>query len=115
MSYEDDFYSEENIIGYTGNIDEAPTVYFRDGNRFGRITQQHPHSDNVGRNLVRECKDYSIYNGDKGNAVEYYNGKIRHQSRNPFIAVDGTSGDVPEELVEAIANFPSIKAKYRNA
>lgn len=34
MSYHDDFYIKDNIIGYTGDILHNPTVYFKkvDGN-----------------------------------------------------------------------------------
>lgn len=44
MAYEADFYVSENIIGYTGDIDDKPTVYFKrvepDGMiTFGHITQ----------------------------------------------------------------------------
>lgn len=115
MPYEPLFFTKENIIGYTGDIDQSPTVYFRKGNRFGRITQHHRNPDNVGRNLVREFDDYTIYNSaDDNKAVEYYDGRTRHHSRNPFVSVNGNQEIVLTELASAIERFPNLKPKYRN-
>jgi hypothetical protein len=75
-------YRPENIIGYTGDTNNNPTVYFvtesRDENGNlklkdlvrgaqvlflnGHITQQHASADNVGRELVKESYYYSITN-----------------------------------------------------
>jgi len=82
--YEDGFYKKENIIGYTGDINISPTVYFKCNNKFGRITQSHPNRSNIGRNIVRIANDYKISNGSNGHAEEYYDGAIRHRSRNAF-------------------------------
>ncbi len=64
MGYRDDFYTADNIIGYTGDINNNPTVYFRsekDGEvTFGRITQEHKDDFNVGREEVRKAKDYDL-------------------------------------------------------
>jgi hypothetical protein len=57
--YEDTFYVKSNIVGYTGNKFNYPTVYFRQGNRFGRITQKHQHANNIGRN---KAKAKFVYN-----------------------------------------------------
>lgn len=110
-NYRDDFYKKENIIGYTGSLTNNPTVYFKDGDEFGRITQNHGNPNNIGRNKVRSYSDYRINNtGKNGAAQEYYNGKIRHSSRNPFISV---SDDSRDELAQSIARFTEIKPKYK--
>lgn len=115
MPYESLFYTKENIIGYTGNISLFPTVYFRKGNRFGRITQQHSNPDNIGRNVVRIYEDYSLYNtADSGKGVEFYNGKVRHRSRNPFVSAIGLTDVELNTLASSIERFPHLKTKYRN-
>jgi hypothetical protein len=72
MGYRDDFYKKDNILGYTGDLMKDPTVYFADAGglnpktvdvdgrtqvlvSFGRITQDHPHKNNIGRGKVHEC------------------------------------------------------------
>ena len=82
MGYMDSLYRRENIIGYTGDINNNPTVYFfavspgRDGlpktKRVGNsqkilflnghITQAHDEASNVGREVVTESWSYSIMN-----------------------------------------------------
>lgn len=112
MSYRDDFYIKDNIIGYTGDILNNPTVYFKkvDGTgqiEFGRITQEHDDESNVGRNVVRTARDYAITNVN-GKAQEYYNGKVRHFSRGPFTEANQTNA----ALVSAISRFTELKPKY---
>ncbi|MBQ4822433.1 hypothetical protein [Aquimarina sp. MMG016] len=110
-NYRDDFFTAENIIGYTGELGMNPTVYFRDGDYFGRITQDHGHADNIGRNIVRFAPDYKIVNDiSSGSAYEYYDGAYRHKSRNKFIPV---SSDSLYELELAINKFKEIKPKYK--
>jgi hypothetical protein len=109
MGYSDDFYVSGNIIGYTGDVNTNPTVYFRTGNTFGRITQDHPNRNNIGRNVVRTKGDYSIGNtGPNGVCQEFYDGAVQHTSRNPFNAV---SDDNRATLANAITNFPNQKNK----
>lgn len=71
MSYEDTFYTVENIIGYSGPLYDHPTVYFRDGagvgrarngTRSGHITQLHEIQENIGRETVLDDVGYSIDN-----------------------------------------------------
>lgn len=110
MAYQDAFYVEGNIIGYTGTLGQDETVYFRNGNTFGRITQDHPNADNIGRNEVRTYADYVIDNsGPGGVAQEFYNGRVRHKSRNAFVAVNDGNRNT---LAQAIARFPNVKPKY---
>ncbi|MFA6788950.1 MAG: hypothetical protein WC149_03775 [Arcobacteraceae bacterium] len=116
MGYRDDFYKSENIIGYTGNVANLNivTVYFKSGNSFGRITQEHSNVDNIGRNKVREYADYAIYNhsSNGNNAVEFYDGKVQHNSRNPFIPV-GNDQILRAGLAQSIVDFQAIKPKYQ--
>jgi hypothetical protein len=106
--YEESFYQKGNIIGYTGNINLKPTIYFQKDTKFGRITQEHPDSTNVGRNKVRTAADYKIANGTNGNAEEYYNGAVRHRSRNPF----KTAGWFDKiKLAKAIDLFKELKPR----
>jgi hypothetical protein len=111
MPYETDFYVKSNIIGYTGDLNSNPTVYFRSGNRFGRITQAHDHQDNIGRNKVREYADYALTNNTSGKAEEYYNGKVRHKSRSAFVPLNGNQNTL-NTLAQAITAFPNAKSKY---
>jgi hypothetical protein len=92
---------------------------------FGRITQDHPHQDNVGRGEVHECYSYSISNeGDKAKECVYGRRELRnigmrqkggedehlsfHTSRNRFESV--TAGNI-EILASAIARFTKEKSK----
>lgn len=60
------FYIKENIIGYTGNIDKDPTVYFmrevEAGFESGHITQDHDYMYNIGRTTVLTSNFYNIFN-----------------------------------------------------
>ena len=33
MGYEDEFYSQDNILGYTGDLHDNPTVYFAEAGK----------------------------------------------------------------------------------
>ena len=145
MGYRDDFYTKENILGYTGDLSDIKfTVYFADAGRmnprtvevdgrtqvlvsFGRITQDHPHKDNVGRGEVHECYSYSISNeGDQAKECVYGRRELRnigmrekggegehlsfHTSRNRFESV--TAGNI-DVLASAIARFKNAKSKVQ--
>ena len=65
MGYRDDFYTEENIVGYTGDINNNPTVYFEKnhGNgeiSYGRITQSHGDPENQGREFILKEKEGKV-------------------------------------------------------
>ena len=66
--YRDDFYVPDNIIGYTGELGNNPTIYFEKRENgevtFGRITQEHGDPKNKGRELVRmrSESDYQAIN-----------------------------------------------------
>lgn len=80
---------------------------FSANNEFGRITQEHENTDNVGRNVVREKLDYKIYN-NAGRTQEYYDGKVQHTIRNRFTDVSNSNRDT---LALAIVKFSNIKSK----
>src|SRR5215218_5752828 len=139
MGYRDDFYTKDNILGYTGKLQDNPTVYFADAGRmnpktvkvngkeqvvvtYGHITQAHDMPTNVGRERVDESYSYSIHNvkeNGEEHAQEAVYGTLVgakkaahhefHTSRNRFEA--STKGNI-EILALAISKFPAIKKMY---
>jgi hypothetical protein len=108
MGYEDGFYIRQYIYGYTGSITSNPTVYFRNGNTFGHITQAHGIKENVGRETKRVAQTYEIINvGD--NAQEMVNGRNIHTSRNQFISAAGLKPAELFLLSLAISRFTEEK------
>jgi len=110
MPYRADFYIPENIIGYTGRIDDNPTVYFMTGpahgpNEYGHITQAHQIGPNEGREEVQRSTQYEIRVGADGNLEEWDGGQCIHESRNPFIPVAGLNHKSKYLLSCAIARF----------
>jgi hypothetical protein len=123
-SYRSDFFIVENIIGYTGNIHDNPTVYFMSSIEFGRITQSHDIAWNIGREPVAERFPdadtyYKISNEVKNGvevAVEKYmlrsTGEVLlplHTSRNPFIDTRRKGMKTYALLSQAIWRFKSVK------
>ncbi len=112
MGYRDDFYTAENIIGYTGTVHADPTVYFFRDHEYGHITQNHGIAQNVGRGPVRRHEDYRIDNRDvKGEqrCVEYANGKVFHISRNVFVGKDALSDEQMAVLAQSVTNHTELK------
>lgn len=122
MAYEADFYVPENIIGYTGDIDDKPTVYFKrveaDGMiTFGHITQNwfdgtfgESNSPNVGREEVRSAKDYTIENVNNAMLEQAPSINFRHPSRSKITLLDRASkASTRYKLGLAIANFTCQK------
>jgi hypothetical protein len=114
VSYRADFYIPENIIGYTGEIDNNPTVYFMTGpahgpNEYGHITQGHQIGPNEGREAVRRSTQYEIRVGAGGNLEEWDGGQCIHPSRNAFISVTGLDAKSKYLLSCAIARFTEEK------
>src|SRR5215467_14643272 len=95
MGYRDDFFVVNNICGYTGQLGEKCTVYFRSDTERGRITQDHHNADNIGRDFVKDSRGYSIENfeDDDGEekAMEFEWDWRVHKSRHPFVDVDITT------------------------
>ena len=114
MTYRADFYIPENIIGYTGQIDNNPTVYFMTGpahgpNEYGHITQAHQVGPNEGREGVRRSAHYELRAGADGNLEEWDAGRCIHRSRNPFMPVAGLAHKSRYLLGCAIDRFPLKK------
>ncbi|TFH89494.1 hypothetical protein [Vibrio ouci] len=112
MVYEDTFYTMDNIIAYSGNPNILPTVYFRQGNRFGHITQAHDNPTHVGRSLVREFDDYRLYNNHNGMAEEFYDGAVRSIGQGPLFTIAGAANDwLPFLLSTSLLNCTCLKIK----
>ena len=96
MGYCDVLYRKQNIIGYSGNLNNAPTVYFATESRNkngslrtkqvkgvnqilflnGHITQAHSSKNNVGRELAKESFSYSIANVEPDMISGFKQGEI---------------------------------------
>ncbi len=108
MGYRDDFYVAENLIGYTGELNKMPSVYFKKGGQFGHITQYHDVRPNIGREPVYEDDSYEIVNVD-GHCVESCGGKVFHKSRNLFIEASTLSEDQRAVLMQSVWKCPEKK------
>jgi hypothetical protein len=103
MTYRDDFYVAGNMYGYTGQVNNSPTVYFVSATEHGRITQDHPRKDNIGRDVVKGNEGYSIGNVTDDNGVlrsveydeyvEYDRATFdrMHRSRGPLVLISQTT------------------------
>lgn len=127
MPYRDNLYQKENIIGYTGDPNNNPTVYFKQENKnkngtvesvtFGHITQDHGLYFNIGREEAGVAETYEIKNDGKLNeqgqktAQEYANGVMFHPSRNAFTDVS-KNDKMKEHLSDSIEKFAEIKQRY---
>jgi hypothetical protein len=126
MGYRDDFYCTINIIGYSGDPENFPTVYFRTKEEFGRITQEHGgrfgreheggitqepgFSQNVGRAEVQDATGYTIANemlAEGERLVEKVNGEIIHTSRSKFTSVLEIQFETFALLAQAIWRYPN--------
>ena len=106
--YSQDLYKKENIIGYTGNIKNNPTVYFKQGNKYGHITQVHNKEANIGREIGVSSSLYRMSNsGPKGRLQESIDGEVHHTSRNPFVRP--TCIEECDELAKSIDRFKELK------
>lgn len=109
MAYRGDFYIPQYIIGYTGNINTNPTVYFQNGTGYGHITQHHDIRQNIGREEVRHAQDYRIFNNVHGRSEEWAGGRCFHESRNRFTGVADLRFVSKLKLSLAIANHKEKK------
>lgn len=107
--YRDDFYIPGNIIGFTGDVDSDPTVYFQRGNEVGHITQAHDIAQNVGREEVKPYAAYSIGNNASGRCVEKDGTRLLHESRNAFVPIAGLGFSAKYKLGLAITNHTQKK------
>lgn len=114
MAYRADFYIPQNIIGFTGDVNNNPTVYLKTGpafgpNEYGHITQGHGVGPNVGREEVHRSAKYEMRVGARGNLEEWDGGQCFHRSRSGFIPVEGLSSKSKFLLGCSIANFTEKK------
>lgn len=117
MGYRDDFYCVGNIIGYSGKLNDYPTVYFQSDTEWGHITQKHPYSQNVGRQSVEDATHYSIGNEMVNGTlklVEKIRGHIIHESRSTLTPVDPNNFETVDFralgiLTQSIRNCPNMK------
>jgi hypothetical protein len=124
-AYRPDFYTAENIIGYTGKLRDKPTVYFSDPDtgEFGHITQWHKIKANIGRQPVDGVLagwKYVIENELKSDgtvrageyAVNLQTGeriKQIHDSRGQYTDCRRANINVFAILAQAIWLFPNMK------
>ena len=124
MSYRNDFYIKDNIIGYTGDLRNEPTVYFLEVHphnpnlkSFGRITQFHEMPERVGREFVFQSKNYHYGNDlifGEPKLVERICDHPIHMSRNKFISVDQEDQVTINILANAIEQFTTIKPLFKD-
>jgi len=84
MSYRDDLYRASQIIGYTGQLHAAPSVYFYWPERqaYGHITQAHGKARNVGRHRYNADAGYLIENAPV-NELNYPVGELAEHDGLP--------------------------------
>lgn len=108
---EDALFQSHNVIGATGLGGPHPSIYYRSGDTFSHVTTHHDNPRNIGRSEVRTHADYRIGNtGARGQSEEFYRGRVRHTSRNPFTPV--RSEQDQQRLHTEARNFPGPKPKY---
>lgn len=110
MGYRDDFYCVENMIGYTGDVHNFPTVYFlksvTGGSFYGHITQKHDMPGNVGRMEVNSQPDPAYTIGNERvrgvlKLVERGNG-WQHESRSTLKTLGDMSANDAALCAQAI-------------
>jgi hypothetical protein len=112
MAYRDDFYHVDNILGYSGNLQEFPTVYFLTSKEYGHITQEHGYGQNVGRQEVESATGYSIGNENVNGTlklVEKMNGNVFHESRTTLTKVSKSDADAFALCSQAIWKYQDEK------
>lgn len=133
--YRPDFYVRENMIGYTGELHNAPTIYFKSATEYGHITQAHKLASNVGREMIgmltisdgRRRFDYTLRNTRmklrKGgpieeHAIEQYIEATSgayiniHLSRNKFVDIKRKNVKAVDMMAQAIWRHPSLKRRF---
>jgi hypothetical protein len=137
--YEPGFFLRKNIIGYTGDPTDYPTVYFSQPPvislvaspeqlsagrkkfvRYSHITQKHSLKTNVGRGILEECCDYRIVNtrfDDHLQLQEYVIGRTstrlhaeeEHEFHTSRNQFMPAHGGVLDELARAIDRYRFLK------
>lgn len=116
MAYRNNFYCIRNIIGYTGDLRYCPTVSFRRGHEYGRITQNHRLPHNIGREEVVLHAGYRMENrrleDHKLHLVEWEGDEAVQVSRNAFVKRRWFRPGGARTLALAIVRFPDLKLRY---
>lgn len=115
MAYCNWLYNIRNIIGYTGALNDNPTVYFQLGRAYGHITQNHRIPFNIGREKCAIHAGYHIdnyYIDGQLHAIEWEGGTDVHTSRNAFIRRQFFNPGDLLTLSVALYRFPDVKLMY---
>lgn len=123
--YEDNLYKKENIVAYTGDLNNNPTVYFlRDNGNgtetYGHITQTHEYDKiNIGREEIATSDSYKLINkkdptdNDKVKSYEFDDNKDKekhfHKSRGPHVKVSQNDKKTLDILAQSIDKHPGLK------
>jgi hypothetical protein len=117
MTYRDDFYVVGNMYGYTGQVNDNPTVYFVSATEHGRITQNHPRTENIGRDVVKTNAGYDIRNQRDDDGVlkcMEFEGEYRvHKSRGPLVLISQTTDADRAILAQSIWRHTELKKNRR--
>jgi hypothetical protein len=117
MTYRDDFYVVGNMYGYTGQVNNSPTVYFMSATEHGRITQDHPRTENIGRDVVKRNEGYSIRNQRDDDGVlkcMEFEGEYRaHKSRGLLVLISETTAADKAILAQSIWQHTELKKNRR--
>ena len=124
MAAYDYFYDFNNFIGYTGDLNANPTLYFMDNTHYGRITTAHSNPKNVGRAAPKLLAGYTHGNQEvfskstgasKGERLYEKNTrhKVSHTSRNTLVDCKaiGTRSPVRTRVTQLIAENTQVKDK----
>jgi hypothetical protein len=123
MTYRDDFYVVGNMYGYTGQVNDNPTVYFVSATEHGRITQDHPREANIGRDVVKSIEGYYIGNQPDANGVlkcieyevceEHEAFDTMHRSRGPLVLISNATPAHRALLSQSIWRHTELKKNRR--
>lgn len=92
MEYAPEFYIRENIIGYTGNLHNNPTVHFKKGSAFGYILQRSllnsvaPAYCSSGRSIVMKDSSHETMNPECPDGTTRYMEFLGGQRTSIFIS-----------------------------
>jgi hypothetical protein len=80
---------------------------------YGRITQDHEHKNNIGRNKVRNRNaDGYIIRNEGPVAVELRHGRIVHESRGLLVLISETTAGDRAILSQSIWTYKFLKKKH---
>jgi len=111
MEYAPEFYTKANIIGYTGNLHNNPTVHFKKGSAFGYILQRSlfntvaPTYCSSGRSMVMKDSSHETMNPECPDGttryMEFLGGQRTSIFTSSFYEVNASNMEI---LAQAIQN-----------